>query len=125
MILTLVFACLLALAKWLQPALDLDILPILVPMGLTFALVGLVAVWGVLGTKRLLIGIPVLLAVAVGAGYGLEKNLRPGPGFAIWMTVTLTEALSLVVSLFVVRSCGYRLRRRVARRPGGDPSEVN
>jgi hypothetical protein len=120
MILTFVLACLLALAKWLQPALDLRIVPILLLIGLALALVGLVAVWAILGTKHPLAGTVVLLPVAAGTGLGVATFL-PGPEFAIWMTATLTEALSLVVSLFVIRSCGYRLRRRSAPRPGGDP----
>ncbi len=125
MILTLVVACLLALAKWQQRYLDLDDWPMLAAIAAPFATVGLVAAWAVLGTERPLIGIPVLLAVAVGAGYGLEKSLDPGPEFGIWMTATLTEALSLTVSLLVIRSCGYRLRRRSAPRPRSDPAEVS
>jgi len=124
MILTLVVACLLVLAKWQQPYLRFDDF-FLVVLSICFATVGLVAAWGVLGTKRPLLGIPVLLAVAVSAGYGLEKSLGPGPGFAILVTVMLTEALSLTVSLLVVRSCGFRLRRRSALRPGSDPVEVS
>jgi hypothetical protein len=108
MVLTLVVACLLALAKWQQPFLDFDEWALAIP----FATVGLVATWGILGAKRPLVGVHVLLAVAVGAGYALANSFESGPGFAIWVTATLTEALSLVVSLLVVRSCGYRLRRR-------------
>jgi hypothetical protein len=125
MILTLVVACLLALAKWQQRYLDLDDWPMLAAIAAPFATVGLVAAWAVLGAKRPLIGIPVLLAVAVGAGYGLEKSLGSGPEIAIWMTATLTGALSLTVSLLVVRSCGYRLRRRAKPRPGTDPVAVS
>jgi hypothetical protein len=125
MILTLVVACLLALAKWQQRYLDLDDWPFLAVIAAPFATIGLAAAWAVLGVKRPLIGVPVLLVVAVGAAYGLEKSLGPRPGFAIWITATLTEALSLAVSLFVVRSCGYRLRRRATPRPAGDPSEAS
>ena len=35
------------------------------------------------------------------------------------MTVTATEALSVVVSLLVVRSCGYRLVRLPKKTPRG------
>jgi cytochrome bd-type quinol oxidase subunit 1 len=127
MILTLVVACLLALAKWQQRYLDLDDWPMLAAIAAPFATVGLVAAWAVLGAKRPLIGVPVLFAVAVGAAYGLEKSLGPGPGpgFAFWILATLTEALSLTVSLLVVRSCGYRLRRRAKPRPGTDPVAVS
>ena len=34
---------------------------------------------------------------------------------AYWVTMTSVEALSLVVSLLVVRSCGYRLVRLAPR----------
>jgi hypothetical protein len=124
MILTFVLACLLALAKWLQPALDLRIVPILLLIGLALALVGLVAVWAILGTKHPLAGTVVLLPVAAGTGLGVATFL-PGPESTFWVTATLTEALSLTVSLLVVRSCGYRLRRRSAPRPRSDPAEVS
>jgi hypothetical protein len=117
MILTLVVAGLLALAKWQQPFLNFDEWPLAIP----FAAVGFVAAWGVLGAKRPLAGIAVLLAVAVGAGYALA---RLEPGFGIWITATLTQALSLAFSLLVVRSCGYRLRRQAASRPGSDPRDI-
>jgi hypothetical protein len=124
MILTLVVACLLALAKWQYRYLDLDDWPMMAAIAAPFATVGLVAAWAVLGAKRPLIGVPVLFAVAVGAAYGLERILGPGPGFAFWIPATLTEALSLVVSLLLVRSWGYRLRRRWAQQLGGDPGEI-
>jgi hypothetical protein len=124
MILTLAFACLFALAKWLQPALNLDVEPILVPIGLAFALVGLVAVWAILGTKRPLAGTVVLIVVAVGTGLSLAA-IGEGPSMlALWVTATLTEALSLTVSLLAVRSCGYRLRWRASPRSGSHPREI-
>jgi len=93
-------------------------------IGLAFALVGLVAVWAILGTKRPFAGIVVLMAVGVGSGVGVSI-LEPGwPTLILWVTVTLTEALSLTVSLLVIRSCGYRLRRRSAPRPGSQSEEI-
>jgi hypothetical protein len=118
-------ACLLALAKWQHRYLDLDDLPLLGLIAAPFATVGLVAAWGVLGAKRPLIGVVVLFVAAVGAGYGSVKMLFPGAGLDILITATVTEALSLTVSLLVVRSCGYRLRRQSAPRPGSDPGEVS
>jgi hypothetical protein len=124
MILTLAVGCLLALAKWQYGHLSLYGWSKLAIIAAPFATVGLVAVWGVLGAKRPLIGIPVLLVVAVGAAYGLEKSLGSPPLFAALIT-TMTEAISLAVSLLLVRSWGYRLRRRAAPRPGSDPMEVS
>jgi hypothetical protein len=37
---------------------------------------------------------------------------------AFWTTITSVEALSLVASLLVVRSCGYRLLRLPAANSG-------
>jgi cytochrome bd-type quinol oxidase subunit 1 len=124
MILTLVVACLLALAKWQQRYLDLDDWPLLAVIAAVFATVGLAAAWAVLGVKRPLIGVPLLLAVAVGAAYVVETVLDSPEMIAICIAMTVTEAISLTVSLLVVRSSGYRLRRRSARRPGSDPGEI-
>ena len=81
--------------------------------GLFRATVGLLLVWPVLGTRRPIL--PSTIAVAIAAGLGLCL-LTWFPPFAWtvvpwWMTVTSVEALSLVASLLVVRSCGYRLTR--------------
>jgi hypothetical protein len=124
MILTLTVACLLVLVKWLQPAFDLGDVPTLAIVVLPFIIVGLLAAWGVLGTKHPLSGIIVLLAVAAGVGFAYDWFLPPTEIPFFWMTVTLIEALSLIVSLLTVRSCGYRLRRWAAQQLGGDPGEI-
>jgi hypothetical protein len=49
------------------------------------------------------------LAVGAGAGYCYGWLFRDEVVF--WMTATATEALSVVVSLLLVRSWGYRLVR--------------
>jgi hypothetical protein len=67
MILTLVVACLLVLAKWQYGYYDLDDWPSLALIVAPLATVGLVAAWGVLGARRPIVGIVVLFAAAVGA----------------------------------------------------------
>jgi hypothetical protein len=128
MVLTLVVACLLVLAKWLQPDLDLGELLVWLLVATSLAVIGLMAIWAILGTKHPLPGVILLFLIAVGAGLSLPW-MAPAwivsnfPASVFWLTATLTEALSLTVSLLVVRSCGYRLRRQAARRPGSDPME--
>jgi len=123
MILTLVVGCLLALAKWQQRYLDVDDWPLLALIAAPFATVGLVSVWVILGARRPFVGIVVLFAVAVGAAYGIEKSLGSPPFFAALIT-TMTQAISLAVSLLLVRSWDYRLRRRSALRHGSDPGGI-
>ena len=50
-----------------------------------------------------------LVAVGACAGYCLARAYQDDIG--IYMTATATESLVMVVSLLVVRSCGYRLVR--------------
>jgi hypothetical protein len=122
MIVTFAVGCLLALAA-LQCGFDFDEWLVLTIITVPFATVGLVAAWGVLGTKRPFISVVVLFAVAVGAGYSVEKMLGPGQGFDNWMTATVTKAISLAVSLLLVRSWGYRLRR-ASRQPASHPTRI-
>jgi len=114
LILTFAVACLMSLVKWLEPHLLPVTNPFLLALnGLFRATVGLLLVWPVLGTRRPIL--PSTIAVAIAAGLGLCL-LTWFPPFAWtvvpwWMTVISVEALSLVASLLVVRSCGYRLVR--------------
>jgi hypothetical protein len=124
LILTFTVACLVSLGKWLEP----HLLPVTAPLlralnGLFRATVGLFLVWPVLGTRRPIL--PSIIAVAIAVGLGLCL-LTWFPPFAwtvvtYWTTITAVEALSLVASLLVVRSCGYRLMQlapRVSRESG-------
>ena len=88
------------------------------PIALTFAVVGVLPVWFVLATKRPIVFSIGSVAIGACAGYCLGRGLYGGE--VIWMmTATTTEALAVVVSLLVVRFCGYRL----ARLPRGRQTE--
>ncbi len=117
LILTFVIAYLVAIGRLIQPRLshgvaDFRVLLIV----LTSGVVGILPVWFVLATNRpILYGIGVVTVGTI-AGYSLGR----GPFFSseqeIWLTVTATEAMAVVVSLFAVRSCGYHVMRMSSRR---------
>ncbi len=109
-VLTFVVACLISIGKWAEPHLSHGgILIELLSFGVTFGVVGVLPVWFVLATKQPMLYSVGLIAVGACAGYCLARATQNQTG--IWMTATTTEALSVVVSLLVVRSCGYRLVR--------------
>ncbi len=113
MLLTLAVACLVTLGKWLAPFLT-DLPPLLEfsLIVLVLASVGLLSVWPVLGARLPLSASAVFIAGAAGMGFCFVWSFRHDlEGAVLWAVLTATEALSLVVSLFVVRSCGYRLVR--------------
>lgn len=115
MILTFVIACLISIGKRVQPKLFQSEVGDVTILALAFGLVGILPVWFVLATKR-----PVTFAIGVVvvgayAGYCLGWLQRDRDSF--WMTTTATEALSVVVSLLIVRSWGYRLVRLPKQRP--------
>lgn len=123
MILTFVVACLVSLAKMVQPLLsrgDPTIATLL--LALLFGVVGVLPVWFTLATKcPTLYGLGL---VAVGAGAGYCYGWKVFGDEKIWATATATEAVAVVVSLLIVRSCGYRLvrlpsRHEVNKRAGG------
>ena len=119
MILTFVVACLITIGKWLQPHLPQgDTFFRLLLFTVTFGVVGVLPVWFVLATNRPVLYSIGLVAVGACAGYCLGRILHE---LAIWTTATATEAVAVVVSLLVVRSCGCRLVRLPARRNGVDP----
>ena len=116
MILTFVIACLISIGKLVQPLLfhgqiiDLfSVLPLRLassasfPCGLSWQRNGLpfsASAWW---------RWEPVSGYCLGLGYSGTETLS--------MTVTATEALSVVVSLLVVRSCGYRLVRLPRQRP--------
>jgi O-antigen/teichoic acid export membrane protein len=112
MLLTLVAACLCAVAKWLQPHVDghsLKLLLIAVP----FVILGFVAVWAVLGMGHPRLGVVAVLLLAPLLGLSLKAVLglgRMGAGY--WIAATTTAALVLVASLYVIRHCGFQVRRQ-------------
>jgi hypothetical protein len=114
MILTFVVACLVSIGKLVQPHLSRGhpTTEILL-LALLFGVVGILPVWFTLATRR-----PTLYGlglVAVGAGAGYCYGWKVFGDEKIWMTATTTEAVAVVVSLLVVRSCGYRLVRLASR----------
>jgi hypothetical protein len=110
LILTFVVACLVSLGKWLGPHLIPATEPFRLAMiGLLLATVGLITVWPVLGTRHPLLPSMIATGVAAGLGFGLTKLNPLFAGTALWTTIPSVEALSLVASLLVVRSWGYRL----------------
>jgi hypothetical protein len=110
MILTFVIACLVSLAKLVQPHVsrgDLFIRVLL--LAVLFGIVGVLPVWFTLATKRpSLYGLGL---VAVGAGAGYCYGWKVFGDEKIWATATAIEAMAVIVSLHVVRSWGYRLVR--------------
>jgi len=117
MILTFVVACLVTIGKWMQPHLPYGAMFFhLLLFAVTFGVVGVMPVWFVLASNRpVLFGVG-LVAVAAGGGYVLG---RWNDDTGIWMTATAAEAITVVVSLLVVRYCGYRLVR-LPSRPGSN-----
>jgi hypothetical protein len=114
MILIVAVACFLAVVREMRPSLTFGGLPFYAGVGLPFAIVGVVAVWAVLGTKHIFMGSIALLPVAVGSGFILAWSIPFAIVRAVWIPVILTEALLLTFSLLVVRSSGYRLRRQAS-----------
>ena len=92
-----------AVYDWLFPAAVLGVL-------------GILPVWFVLATRQLVLSCVGLLAAGVCAGHWLGRFYDEPP--SISMTATITEVVAVVVSLLVVRSCGYRLVRLPPRRQG-------
>jgi hypothetical protein len=127
MILTLAVACLLAIGQSVERfAIRLDetlfgaalnqldelVYEWLLPAVL--GVLGVLPLWFVLATKQ-----PVVFSVGlvfVGACAGYPVGRFYGDPKIIAMAVTATEMMAVVVSLLVVRSCGYRLVRLPARR---------
>jgi hypothetical protein len=86
--------------EWLWPA--------------VLGVLGVLPLWFVLATKQ-----PVVFSVGlvfVGACAGYPVGRFYGDSKILAMAVTVTEMMAVVVSLLVVRSCGYRLVRLPARR---------
>lgn len=127
MVLTLAVACLLAIGQSVErSAIRIDETPDgvvwdqldeLVYEWLWPAVLGVLGVlplWFVLATKQ-----PVVFSVGlvfVGACAGYPVGRFYGDAEMLVMAVTITEVVAVVVSLPVVRSCGYRLVRLPARR---------
>ena len=107
LILTFVIACLTSIGKLLSPEFSDRVFWISVVMS------GILPVWFVLATKQPVVysvGLVGLVAVGACAGYCLGGDIY-GSTQRLCMIGNATEAMTVVVSLLVVRSCGYRLVR--------------
>jgi hypothetical protein len=119
--LTFAVACMLSLGKYLEPnsTLPQGVLLVLVLFGLLAAILGLLSVWPVLGARAPVV--PILMMIIAATGLGACFGwLCPFYGdtayFWVSMLFAFVEAVSLVASLLVVRSGGYRLMRLPPRR---------
>jgi hypothetical protein len=108
-IVTFVVACLITIGKLCQQR--------LLPIALTCGVVGILPVWFVLASKRPTIFSIGVVVVGACAGYFYGWLFIDGEVF--WKIVAATATLSVVVSLLVVRSCGYRLVRLPKMTPQG------
>ena len=73
-------------------------------------ILGLVAVWGILATNRPRLNVVAVSLLAPALGFGL-KAFTYGTGAVFWITATTTAALTLIVSLYAIRRCGFRVGR--------------
>jgi hypothetical protein len=105
--LTFVIACLAGIGK---SALPPTFLAFMFSASVIFLLVGVLPVWFVLATRQPVFYSVGLVAVGACGGYGLGRTIHEFSE-EVWMIGTATEAITVVVSLLVVRSCGYRLVR--------------
>jgi len=102
--LAFVIACLAGIGKLLPPT----FFAFVFSASVIFLLVGVLPVWFVLATKQPVLYSVGLVAVGACGGYGLGRTIHEFTE-ELWMIGTATEAITVVVSLLVVRSCGYRL----------------
>jgi hypothetical protein len=111
-ILTFVVACLFTIGKSVQPyILSGDMLFRFLLFITAAGVVGVLPVWFVLATSQPVLYSIGLVAVGAFVGYCLTRLDAMAAGSVWVMAFTATEALVVVVSLLVVRSCGYRLMR--------------
>jgi hypothetical protein len=123
MIFTAVVALLCAVARALQESPTRPFLLVLV-WALCFVAVGLVSLWAVLGNADPLRRGPVVFVLSPGLGafFAFAANAHEAGWIYILLTMLLYPA-ALLGSLLVVRSCGYRLVRRVVPTRGSDMDE--
>ncbi len=115
LILTAVVAAILGVGRHLKfGGFDVYPLPALISVYLVLlvfscVLVGTLSAWAMLRERALVLRGAILLVVAATAGWGVAQIVSGMLVF--WLVVYLTQAIILIVSLLVVRSCGYRLMR--------------
>ena len=108
---TLVIALLIAGAKSLQETLGGGPMPfVIATWSLCFVAVGLAAVWAALGLARPLQRSLVVLALALSLGVLFSFGINEGwDTYFYIVTIMVLQAVIVLGSLLVVRSCGYRL----------------
>jgi len=119
MLFTFVVACLLTIGKQLVPFFD-DIYDIAMVsfLALCFITVALTSIWAMLGTGNLILRSIIVLIIAVISGSAFSYYVLGGmfPFFFFWTSITIMQALLLIVSLGVLRRLGYRLLGKPADR---------
>lgn len=109
MLLTLIVACGLTFGKPLYLSIH-RILYGPVAFNLGFILIALVSVWAILRGSQPLFRSIVLLMIATTLGY-FHTNAFPHLSQPFSITMFVSESISSLLSLWVVRRCGYRLVR--------------
>ena len=109
MIVTFVIACLISIGKLVQPTLVRGQIDDLLFVAGACCIISIPYVLIILGSNWSTVGSIGVLAVGIGAGYYLGYG--QGRTEILGMAFTATEALSLVVTLLIVRFWGYRLVR--------------
>ncbi len=121
MLFTAAVALLSAGARALQATPQLPLL-LMVVWALCFVAVGLVALWAALGVARPQGRVPVVFALSPVVGVCFAyATAGTRAGWVYIILIMLLYPADLVVSLLVVRSCGYRLVGRAAASRGGAP----
>jgi hypothetical protein len=108
---TAVVALICAVAKALEGSRNLFLLTLV--WALCFVAVGLISLWAVLGNAHPRHRGPVafVLSPMLGASFAFAAGARQS-GWIYILLIMLLYPVALLVSLLVVRSCGYRLVRR-------------
>jgi len=126
LIVTVVVAVMLAVSRSLEFNLsDYGQLPLAIIFASPYALVGMLSPWAILRGRLLIVRAVILLAIAATAGWGLAQMIKAIDAMKFWMGISLTEAVLLIASLIVVRSCGYRLMRRRKLQVEHEPTEAD
>ncbi len=114
MLLTVLVACVTTIAKVLTPHVDPGTyLAMLFLITIPFGFLGLAAIWAILVTEHPKLGILAVLLLAPLLGIGV-KMIMSGPinDTRYWLAATMTEASVLIVSLYIIRRGGFRIRRK-------------
>jgi len=111
MLLTLVISCTLAIGRLLQPHFrDVEQLTFILIISMCFVSVGLMSAWAMLGSHYVILrGFVVLVVSSMTAAIPAFLLGRGEPW--LWTSMMFLEASFLLLSLFIVRQCGFRLVR--------------